>query len=123
MNYYKVVRERDGQFRSAIVNGKACLSYRVGERTYGLEGTPVLVFRDQDNARRFATRWRSPKKLQVLKGRAGNPREQTWVAFVDLTRRLLAFWKRGGGRWLGKSGYAPAGTYAADWFEPTGVVQ
>lgn len=120
MEYYKLVRERDGDYCSAIVNGNACLPYVMGKRTYGYEGTPVLVFRRASAARHYRSIW---SDRDILVGKAGKPREQSRVSIVGLTSRFLTFWKRGGedqSSWTSQE--APAGTYAAEWFEPQKVL-
>lgn len=113
--YYKVVRvSRRGEYRSAVINGKACLHYVLGERTAGFEGMPVFLFRHKSAAEEFASR-----NLYILAGTAGTPRPQGWRGSVLRgLRELRRFWQNG----LFTRYTAPPGTYVADWFEPKRVV-
>lgn len=118
--YYKVVRvNRQGEYRSAVVNGKACLRYTLGERTLGFEGMPVLVFKDEHYARAFSRTLGA--RTAILAGTVARPRWQTEVCRVwKGLRGFVAFWQ-GQLSWP-ERGASPLGTYAAEWFEPKRVV-
>lgn len=124
--YYKVVRKnsRSG-YRSAVVNGKPCLSYVLGERTVGFEGMPVLLFNSLYAARDFAEDESTYQKvLCILAGKAGRPRRQGFVCGV--WRGLFgfrAFWGGDPDVQDNLAWDAPKDTYAADWFEPERVVR
>ena len=117
--FYKVVRvNRRGEYRSAVVNGKACLRYALGERTAGAEGMPVLVFDSEVAALQFST---AGEREAVLAGTAGNPRIQTKVSYLGCGIRGFRLFWQGKNRFYWEP--APDATCAADWFEPERVVQ
>lgn len=122
---YKVVREEDGAWKSAIIGGKACVTYAPGQRSLGFEGTPITVFLSVGQARS----WRGRRNFRLLVGRAGNPQRQRRLVdmgpFYDgghWLRVLRRFWKRGDA-YQGRMMAAPAGTHVADWFQPEKQVQ
>lgn len=120
---YKVVRVENGAWKSAIVNGKACVVYSLRNRSSGFDGTPVTVFLSERQARNWKFHW--PATV-VLRGAAGNPRRQPRLAllydFLGLRSPVVrAFWKHGS-KYRGDTMATPRGTHAADWFEPLEVL-
>jgi hypothetical protein len=118
---WKVVRKDGDGWKSAIVNGKACVHYAIGERSQGLEGAPVMVFLSKEQARRWQLSG-FPRRA-ILQGLAGNPRPQEglvdlgWLGKGYWLRAIRRFWKRGD-KYRGTTAGTPFGTHAADWFEP-----
>ena len=116
---YKVARKDGDGWMSAVVNGKACVHYAVGERSSGFGGTPVVVFLSAGHARNWQNIW--PGTV-LLRGRAGRPRLQDrlvqwWEEDGLRAISVAAFWNRGDG-YRGNTRVPPPGTHAADWFEP-----
>ena len=118
---WKVAREENGAWKSAIVNGKACVSYAIGERSRGFVGTPVMVFLSAQKAREWQREYWPDRVL--LGGQAGGCRRQwkladlAWPRDGHFLRVFRRFWQYGDATGS-QSMDAPSGTHAADWFEP-----
>lgn len=139
-----VVAQKDGTadvFASCIAAKKGLeRHYRIGHRTYGYKGTPVLVFGTLESAERFVQL--DPGNMKeglkvILRGEVpGDAEVCRCVTFPEYGREgILAFWQndiyRAGSAPRGfvfqgqhlSTGNAPVGTLAAKWFKPLEVVQ
>ena len=110
---WKVVRERDGAFCSAVFSvGPWSCRYAVGKRTVGINGTPVLAFRTRYAARRFRGYNLIPgASLAVFKAKLENPRPQPSIASPALPGLFKQFWE---GIFYNLPPPAPDGTLACD---------
>lgn len=110
---WKVVKKRDEAFCSAVFPiGPWSCRYAVGERTKGLNNTPVLAFRTRQAARNFRHHNVLPGGGHIVfKAQLENPRPQYTIAATSRPEAFRDFWR---GTLFYSPNIAPDGTLACD---------
>jgi len=122
---YKLVRVRDGQYISAVIDrDELRLTYRIGEATRPKEPTRIFAFEEENQARRFGMS-NSVVRLNghaaILKCKAVMAEGRPVTAMADHSVAAIMRWWRVA-KFSGSDFNVPDGTVWCEEVEPVEVV-